>query len=233
MSINRQAQLISVHSGLVAIFLMGIGLYGIAGWIPPVSPLLSAEQIAQIFQTDTNQIRFAGLMMTLSAVFFWPFAAAISEQMKRIEGPIHHPCAAIQLSAVTLTVIAIMLPGMLWLLAAYRPERNPEITQAINDFAWLAFVGIIAPAVIQLASIAYVSLCQQAQESIFPRWFGYFTLWAATGLLLGEGIFFFKSGPFAWNGLIAFWFAGACFFSWMLVAWYIVWQCIEQQSNST
>ena len=43
---------------------------------------------------------------------------------------------------------------------------------------------------------------------MLPRWLGWFNLWAQIIYLPGILIPYFKSGPLAWNGLLAFWYSG-------------------------
>jgi hypothetical protein len=33
-----------------------------------------------------------------------------------------------------------LLPGLAWTIAAYRPDRAVEITQALNDTGWILLV---------------------------------------------------------------------------------------------
>jgi hypothetical protein len=47
-------------------------------------------------------------------------------------------------------------------------------------------------------------LMDKRENPIFPRWLGYFNLWAALIFTPGSFNVFFKDGPFAWNGVIAF-----------------------------
>ena len=37
------------------------------------------------------------------------------------------------------------------------------------------------------------------------------------GIVPGGFAYFFRTGPFAWNGLLAFWIAAGAFFVWILV----------------
>ena len=224
-----RSQLIAVDCALVAVFLMLIAMVFVGKWFPPIEPSLNSQQITALFQENTNRYRFGGLLIAFSAVFFWPFATAISEQMKRVEGYKHHPLASIQLASVTGTVWAILFAGIIWMVAAYRPDRAPEITQMLNDFGWIVFIGTVSPGFLQLLTIALCVITQSKEAPVFPRWFGFFNLWCATGFIAGALVPFVTSGPFAWNGLIAFWMAATFFFSWIIIAWYVVRQCILQQ----
>ena len=227
-----QSQLISVNFAIATILFMMIAMVFVGRWFPPIAPNLDAEQVALLFQENTNNYRFGGLLITLGAACFWPFGVAITEQMKRVEGYQHHPMATIQLFSLNTTICAIFVPGMLWMAAAFRPERMPDVTQALNDLGWLTFIGAFPPAVIQTLSIAYCVLNQTDSNRIFPKWFGYFNLWVATGFLTGALVPFTKEGAFAWNGLIAFWVAATFFFGWIIVSWYVVRQCIFQQAEA-
>ena len=62
----------------------------------------------------------------------------------------------------------------------------------------------------------------KSPQPVFPRWFGYANLWVVLLLLPGQMIFFFKTGPFAWNGLIAFYLAFIVFAAWFPLAFYIL-----------
>jgi hypothetical protein len=190
----------------------------LAGFFPPPSPSLDADGTAELFAQSPNRIRFGAILLMFAAVLYWPFSVAIAIQMRRIEGP-SHPLASTQLLTASGTAIAIMLPSFLWLAAAYRLSTPAEIVQVLNDIAWLMFLGAIPPALIQVLAIAACVLLHPKQR-VFPRWFGYFNLWAATGFLVGEAIFFFQAGPFAWNGLVSFWLAATVFFTWTVVCWY-------------
>jgi hypothetical protein len=84
------------------------------------------------------------------------------------------------------------------------PIGTLEIVLALNDLAWLPFVGIISLFMVQCAAIAACVL-QGMNQTVFPRWAGYFNIWAALLLSPAVLIYFFKSGPFAWDGVLVFW----------------------------
>ena len=70
--------------------------------------------------------------------------------------------------------------------------------------------------------IAVASFLDKSPEPVFPRWFGYANIWLVILLLPGQMIFFFKTGPLAWNGLIAFYLAFLVFAMWFPVAFYLL-----------
>lgn len=228
---NTTSQLICVHAALAMVVLMGIALLT-AGWVPPPSAAQTAAETALMYQSNANGIRFSALMMMLGAVMYWPFSVAIAHQMKRIEGTAFHPLADVQLACAMGTVLAILMPGALWLVAAFRPERAPEIVQMLNDLSWMFFIGMVPPALIQVLAIALCVLSAKAQNQALPRWFGFFNLWMVTGFMGGEFIAFFKTGPFSWNGAFAFWMAAVAFFGWILVTWWVVARAIREQASS-
>ena len=144
-----------VFSGVVFMGLFALGWVIIARFLPPISPSLGAEDVAAFYQKNNFTI-LAGLILTgFSVTFYIPWVAVVSAQMSRIEG--NRPVFSwVQLSAGTLAALIIYLPIMLWLVAAFRPERNPEDILLLSDFGWLMFTTTLAPFVLQNLSIALV-----------------------------------------------------------------------------
>jgi hypothetical protein len=226
---NKTPQLVCAHSGLAFAVLMGIGIFAIAGWLPPHQPGWTADEIVRIFAQDRTRIRIGISVMALGSVLWWSFAAAIATQLKRIEGE-HHPLAYTQLACAAGTVIAVLLPAYLWLALAFRPEAPaPETTQLFNDLAWLSFVGMYPPALLQNIVIGFCILSDRRADPVFPRWIGFVNFWLAICYTVGALIPFFKSGPFAWNGLFGFWVAAVSFFGWIALMWWATARAVRRQ----
>jgi hypothetical protein len=51
---------------------------------------------------------------------------------------------------------------------------------------------------------------------LFPRWSAYLSLWNALLLVPGGLMAFFKIGPFAWDGIFAFYIPLLVFFVWLI-----------------
>jgi hypothetical protein len=64
--------------------------------------------------------------------------------------------------------------------------------------------------------IAIAVLTDKNPEPIFPRWVGYLNVWTAVLIIPAGLIEFFKTGPFAYDGAISFWFVWLVFFGWII-----------------
>jgi hypothetical protein len=230
-NMNKTSQLICAHSGLAFAVLMGIGIFAIAGWLPVHQPGWTAEEIVRIFSEDRVRIRIGISVLALCSVLWWSFAAVVATQMKRIEGP-HHPLAYTQLACAAGTVLAVLLPSYVWLAMAFRPDAPaPETMQLLNDLAWLSFVGMYPPALLQNIVIGACVLSDRRKDPVFPRWIGFVNFWIAICYTVGALIPFFKTGPFAWNGLFGFWVAAVCFFGWIGLMWWATARAVRRQTS--
>lgn len=208
--------LLGAWSVYPAILLFGAGLVVCAGFMPPHAPSADAAEIAAIYRANSSMILIGMILIMIGGVLFVPFFAAIGWQMARIEGarPI---LATAQMMIGTITAALIILPVMLFAVAAFRPERSPELILLMNDLGWLILLWAFAPAFLQELAIGFCILSDQNPEPLLPRWLGYFNIWIAILFLPGALIPLFKTGPFAWNGLLAFYVPITAFFVWVLL----------------
>jgi hypothetical protein len=212
--VQAGTQRLCAWCGIAFAVLFGLGLWGIADFVPPPSPDLSPEQIADIFRSNTTSIRLGLLITLLAAPLTLPWVVVISLQLRRIEGP-QAPLALIQLVSGALGVLVFVVPIMILQAAAFRPEQqDPKIIAALNDVAWLMFVGTFSIAVVQGLAIALAILRDNSPDPVFPRWLGYFNVWTVLLFLPGGLVVFFRTGPFAWNGVLAWWIPLVVFGVW-------------------
>lgn len=102
-------------------------------------------------------------------------------------------------------MLIVILNSLLWGLASFRTERAPDTVLALHDLAWILFTMPAGPLGFQLLSVGIVALGDNSPRPIFPRWFGFLSIWGCLLTMTGYLVIFFKSGPFAWNGLLSFW----------------------------
>ena len=139
-----------------------------------------------------------------SAALLVPWSAVIALQLARIEGK--QPMIAItSFGSGIANAVAFYMPFLFWSGAFYRGDQNPELVRLLNDTTWLEFVMLYAPFAFQTLCIAYVGISDKSATPTFPRWFCFLSIWVAILVIPGGFAFFFQQGPFAWNGLIAFW----------------------------
>lgn len=211
---NTSTQRLCTWLGLAFIPLFLIGFGAIAGFIPPPSPGDSAEQVARMFDADRDRIRIGMWITTGASALLACFFASITVQLRRIEGE-RAPLATTQAIAGACAVLEFIFPLLVWQTAAYRSGRSAESVQLLNDLAWLPFLGIISTYLVQVFAIAVVILRDKSASPVFPRWAAYLNIWAGFGVASGSLVVFTQTGPFAWNGILAFWLLVVAFFVWM------------------
>ena len=210
----------------VVILFAGWGL--VAGMMLPVwSPQWNTGQVAAAFQADTQRIRIGMLLTMVAAMLAIPFTASVSQQVARIEGHVGILtwCAGIGGAAL---MILTFYPAIFWLLAAYRPERADELIRLMNDLAWLQLIGGVTVFFTLPLSVALAALLDRSPEPLFPRWAGYYNLWTVLLIVPDQLLFFFKTGPFAWNGIFGFWIPVVVFGLWFIVTYYLLRRAINR-----
>lgn len=208
-------------SGVAFVALVFSGFL-MVGLLPPVAPTRTADEIAQFWSTDTGLKRCGLVIMLAAAGLQAPFGALVAVRLKYLEGR-YSPLAYMQIVATGLAVMAIVLPVFMFSAASYRPERDPQITQALNDLGWLPFVMNWPAATIQSLAIGCAIFGYRGARPVFPRWLGYFNFWCAFIFAAGGLVVLFKTGVFAWNGLLAFWLVAVLFGTYFLV---MTWQLL-------
>jgi hypothetical protein len=225
---NKNAQLLCLWSAPLMGVLVTVGWWLCAHFVPPPSPALGAEEIAGLFRENTTGIRVGMILMMFGACCWGPFIAVISAQMSRIEG--NPPVLAYtQLICGVLNVAIILLSSMFWTVAAFRPDRDPQLILLLNDMAWLIVAMPFGPIVIQSAAIGLAILSDKSSSPVFPRWLAYMNFWLGFLSMPAGLMTFFKTGPFAWNGLLAFWLPLVVFGVWFNTMIMMVYKAIKQQ----
>jgi hypothetical protein len=170
------------------------------------------------------------LLIACAGALTAPYVAAISTQMKRIEGS-SHPLAYLQLGCGMVGVLLVTIPTFFWQAAAYDPHRSSEITQALHVAGWLPFIAAIFPAIVQNFSIAGAILTDKRADPIFPRWLAYANIWIATLFIPSGLVLFFHHGPFSWNGIFTFWLAATVFGAWFVAMIFCLLKAIAREES--
>ncbi|WP_354701177.1 hypothetical protein DSM112329_01484 [Paraconexibacter sp. AEG42_29] len=229
LSLDVRPQLWCANCGFIFPLLVLVALFG-TGVLPPQSPNHSAEQIAAWYQED-NTLKLAGFAGAAAALaLLIPLTVAITIQMFRIEG--RSPAMSLlQFAGGTFTWVITIVPMIILCAAAFRPDRDPEITQTLSDLGYIGFFMGFAPFAVQDVAIAVAILRDRSPVPVFARWVAWFNLWVAFLFLPAVVIPFFKVGPFTYRGLLAFWIPTLIYGLWAMVMAYVTRQAIRQQAE--
>ncbi len=227
---NTRSQLVCAWCSIAFAIVFTVGLWPLANFLPPMSPALSAGEIAAIYADNTLSIRFGTLFMMFGSAFMIPFLAVIATQMRRIEGE-NSVLTVAQISGGSIGVVVFLVATVCWTTAAFRPDRSPELIQLMNDFGWIFLLMTFGTFVVQDFAVGFTILGDKSAEPTFPRWLGFFNLWVGVLFVPGGLLTFFKTGPFSWNGLFVWWVPFLVFFSWYLVMFVMLRGAILKQEG--
>lgn len=202
--------------GPAFVLMFALGIIVLAGWVPPPGPSMEAEAVATMFRNDTLSIRLGVAAMALSAGLLLAFSGEVSAQMRRIarcgDGLVNT-----QMICGAVVAVIVVACGALWGWVAFRPERDAMLTQFAHDLAWLFLLTTVSAPAVQPAAVGLAILGDDSPRPRFPRWAGFANLWIAVLLVPGVLALFFKTGPFAWDGLFVFWVPFGVFGAWFLL----------------
>ena len=70
---------------------------------------------------------------------------------------------------------------------------------------------------------------RQQRDSSAAQWVGYYNFWNGVTFIPGGMLTFFKTGPFAYDGLFVWWIPFTFFFGWFPVIFFVIRKAISQQ----
>ncbi|BBY80208.1 hypothetical protein H7I53_15585 [Mycolicibacterium pulveris] len=227
---DKRIQLWCVYSvfGFIAIFL--VGWVALAGFVPPPSPLDGAERIAELYEHRLLGVRVGLVLCIFASALLLPWGGAICAQMLRIEGS-RAPLVWAWIAAQGCVVIEFVYPCTFWLVAAFRTEDSSRVL-TFNDLGWLPFLGVVCTGMFQMVALAVLTLRDRRPDPVFPRWFAYFQLWCAVGVGCTFGVYIFKSGPLAFNGVLGFWVPVCVYFIWVVTTTLVTARAINNDDGA-
>jgi hypothetical protein len=199
------------------------------GFWPPMSPQLSAGEVATFYREHTAWIRFSMITFNMCGIMLLPLFGVLVVQMKRMTNQ-SQAFAYVFLSATVSSSTIFALADVFFATAAFRPNRDPEIVLVLNDLGWLVFVAPVGMALVQMAMLALAIYHDNGPGAIFPRWVGHFSVAVAIAMAPSTLSVTFDSGPFAWNGVISFWLRNIAFGTFVLVMLVTLRKAIHQQA---
>jgi hypothetical protein len=199
-----RAQRISLWITPFFVAILLLAFVSFPGFLPPMSPQLTADQVADFYAKNTTMIRFSMVTFNLCAIMLIPFFMTIVVQIKRMSLP-SHLLAYSYLCCIAGGATLFAIADIFWLIAAYRPDRNPQLILLLNDMAWLVFIAPVGMIVVANLCLALAVFLDQRPVPIFPRWVAYFSIVTAAAMTPAACAVIFTTGPLAWDGAISYW----------------------------
>lgn len=198
------------------LFVVGFGMA--MQFIPAPSPLLSAEQVSAMYQDNARGIQIGATLMMLGFTFWIPWGIVIACWMRKVESGGDPLLTYLWLASTVICEVVGVIIAFFWAVAAFRPgEVAPEITMVINDMAWLVFLIPWGPFSLWCATLSLAILRDRSASPVFPRWVAGLGLWVAFAFIPAMLPLFFKTGGFAYNGLLGMYLPVLVFWIWMEV----------------
>jgi hypothetical protein len=198
---------------------------------PSPNMSMSVSQIAALYQQYAVPYRFMFMVSMLCGGFYFGFTAVISAQLRRIEGSVGRVLNYTQLSAGAANGVLLLLPSLLFTAAAFRPDRNPQITVALHDLANIIVLMPIASFSVQQFAIALAIYADNGTRPVFPRWVGHVNLWTAIAYIPAFMMTFAKTGTWSFDGWGAFYVPVIAFLLWNLVMIVMLFKAIGQEAE--
>jgi hypothetical protein len=201
---NVRAQWISLWITPFFAAILLLAFFAFPGFFPPMSPQMTADQVAVFYAQQTALIRFSMITFNLCAIMLIPFFMTIVLQIKRMALP-SQLLAYSYLCCIAGAATFFAIADIFWLIAAFRPDRNPQLILLLNDMAWLIFTAPVGMVVVANLCLALAVFLDARSQPIFPRWVAYFSIATAAAMTPAACAVIFRTGPLAWDGAVSFW----------------------------
>ena len=200
------------------------------GFLHPMPPTMSAAEVAAFYRDPENlpRIRYSMIVFNWFAVGLIPILALIVLQIRRMAHRTPILSYAIIACAAGGPTIFLMA-NLFWLLAAFRPERDPELTLLLNDLAWVTFSSQVGFLIAQSVILALAIYLDRQERPVFQPWVAHFNLVVAALLIPSAFAGAAMTGPIAWDGLLTFWVRNVAIGLWIVVMGVVLARAIGRQ----
>jgi hypothetical protein len=230
--LSTRSQIACAWSGLGLIVVVLAGFLLLADYLPPPKAHESAAQIAHFYASNADRVR-AGLV--IGFLGWTPWAAlttVIAVQLARMQ-PRRPVLALLQFATGVAGFVFLLLSMIILLVASFRPDRSPEITQALHDLGWFTLFITVPAFSTQALVIGIATLRSDPPVQVYPRWTGYTNIWVAILFVPALLIPFFKTGAFSYHGIMVYWLAFLVFFIWIVMLFWAIRRAALQEAATS
>jgi hypothetical protein len=229
---NTRGQYILLWATIV-VALVCLGCFFLfPGFLPPISPMASADAVAAFYRDPGNlsRTRYSMILYNWFGIGFLPLYGLIVVHIKRMN---HYSDVFAYgfLAAATSGVSLFATTDLYFQLIAFRPERHAAIMQVLNDMAWLNFTAPVGFIVAQNVALALAIYLDKSVRPVFAKWVAHFNLLIAALIAPAALSVTTLTGPFAWDGLWSFWIRLGAICLWGLVMFFVLWGAASREKR--
>ncbi|MET0699795.1 MAG: hypothetical protein ABWY93_09020 [Mycobacterium sp.] len=227
---NTRGQRIVLWTTPPALALFALAYFLFPVMSPPLSPTLTPEQVAAFFRDYNTGILGVVILCNLIAGSLVPLFAVTAVHMSRT-GTSSSVFSYAYVICVGAGTTAFILADYCWGVAAFRPDRDPQLISLLNDMAWFFFIAPVGTIVVQNLCLATSIYLDERPDPIFPRWVAHFNVAAAVLLIPGAFSIVFKTGPLAWDGAVSFTLRLVVLGSYVVVMFLVLVRVVDRQRS--
>ena len=207
--------------------IFGIVFVPLSWMMPPRAPSNSTSEIVEFMQSPN--LLLACTMLTLSLGLAAVSNAVYMCQLKRMSvSPVFR--YTFLAGSMAGSIVGALFPVFCFGLGAFRSGYRPEILAMLYDFGYLAFMGSLGCFCVNWSAMGLAIILDK--NNILPKWLGYYTVWQYMTELFAAPMWIAKTGPFAWNGFLAFWFDMVIYVPWQFIVYFCIYKAIKRQPES-
>lgn len=228
-------QRVLIWVGAICAVLYGFSYVVFLKFLPAPGPLMETADVVALYADNNLMFRFGVGVMIITGAFFVPISIPVSIQMARMEKGFPY-LAVLQLLTGLMGAWIFAWPAVLWGVCAFTVDRAPEVTVALHQLAWLTFITPGSFFWMQVGAVGVAALVGKRNDAnaAFPRWFGWFTLFAAFEMSFPPTFSqMFWRGPFAWNGLLTFYLTIIIYGIWLSLMLFLMLRAISRQERAS
>ena len=207
--------------------LFGLVFVPLSWMMPPRSPSSSTPHIVDFMHS--HNLLIACVILTLAYGLAPVSNACYLMQVRRMSvSPAFR--YSMMIGAITGAIVGMLFPMFCFGLGAFRPGYDSGVLTMLYDFGYLAFIGSLGCFCVMWMAFGLAIILDE--NGILPKWLGYYTIWQYVTELMAAPVWIVKSGPFAWNGLMTFWFAMTLYVSWQIIVYVCIYRAIKNQPET-
>ena len=189
------------------------------GFVHPMAPTMPANEVAAFYLDPANlsRIRFSMILFNWFCIGLVIMLALLVMQTRGMA----HRTPIFRYALIACAAggpVIFLVADIFWLLAAFRPDRAPDLSQVLNDLAWVTFTVGLPPFLIgQCLVLALAIYLDDQDHPVFDRWVAHVNVLIAVALVPASFAALALDGPLAWNGVLSFWLKNGAIAVWIVV----------------